>query len=85
ARPWQLGRAFEILREALPTATPVIFGRAVGRTGESIVIVPLDAADAQFADMATCIIVGSTETRLISRDGRAPLVYAPRSLAKATT
>src|SRR5207253_2540778 len=31
ARPWQLGKAFERLRGRLPAATPVMFGRAVGR------------------------------------------------------
>ena len=35
ARPWQLGRAFEVLREALPPETAVVFGRAVGRAGRA--------------------------------------------------
>jgi len=29
--------------------------------------------------MATLVIVGSAETRLVSRPGQAPLVYTPRS------
>ena len=41
ARPWQLGRAFEVLREALPPATAVVFGRAAGRADERIAVVPL--------------------------------------------
>src|SRR5262249_59642241 len=45
ARPWQLGRAFERLRRHLPEATPVIFGRAVGRTDETIMVTTL--ADAE--------------------------------------
>jgi precorrin-3B methylase len=32
--------------------------------------------------MATLIIVGSAETRLITRAGRAPLVYTPRAVEK---
>lgn len=79
ARPWQLGRAFEILRELLPPATPVIFGRAAGRPDERIAISRLDRADATAADMATCIIVGSPETRIVERAGRSSLVYSPRS------
>jgi len=79
ARPWQLERAFEILRAQLPSATPVIFGRAVGRSDERLTIVPLQNADPQETDMATCIIVGSAETRLIAREGLPPLVYSPRS------
>ena len=34
------------------------------------------------ADMATLVIVGSAETRLIPRKGRAPLVYTPRAVEK---
>jgi precorrin-3B C17-methyltransferase len=46
--------------------------------------VPLSDADPAFADMATCVIIGSPDTRLIERPGMEPLVYAPRS-AKAAT
>jgi precorrin-3B C17-methyltransferase len=84
ARPWQLGRAFELLRACLPAETPVIFGRAAGRNGERIETTTLAAADPADADMATCIIVGSPETRLIERAGLRPLVYTPRSAAEAS-
>jgi precorrin-3B C17-methyltransferase len=79
ARPWQLGRAFERLRGLLPPATPVVFGRAVGRTSEQVTVTTLAAADPNAADMTTLIIVGSGETHLIERPGRAPLVYTSRS------
>ena len=78
ARPWQLGRAFECLRGNLPGSTPVIFGRAAGRPDERIESVRLDRADPAGADMATCIIIGSAETRIIERGERSPLVYTPR-------
>lgn len=78
ARPWQLGRAFELLREILPPETPVIFGRAAGRIDEKIVVYSLAESLAENADMATCVIIGSTQTRLIERPGAAPLVYATR-------
>lgn len=84
ARPLQLGRAFEILRTVLPESVPVVFGRAAGRPDERIRIVPLSEADPGMADMATCILIGSPETRLIERPGREPLVYAPRSVKAAT-
>lgn len=80
ARPWQLGTAFKILREVLPVTTPVIFGRAVGRADEHFVVAPLGEADAQTADMATCVIIGSAETRIIERPGMDPLVYSPRGV-----
>jgi precorrin-3B C17-methyltransferase len=79
ARPWQLGTAFEHLRKRLAAATPVIFGRAIGRTDESVIVTTLAEADAASADMATLIIVGSAQTRTIARPGRPPLVYTPRA------
>jgi precorrin-3B C17-methyltransferase len=78
SRPWQLAAAFARLRAHLPGATPVVFGRAVGGPAESIAVTTLTAADAAPADMSTCIIVGSRQTRLIAREGRSPLVYTPR-------
>ena len=82
ARPWQLGAAFERLRRHLPPATPVVFGRAVGRADERVSVTTLAAADAADADMATLVIVGSRETRVIARAGRSPLVYTPRAAAE---
>lgn len=79
ARPKQLDTAFDILRGVLPAATPVVFGRAAGRPDERIDIRSLAQAKAGLADMATCVIVGSAETRTIERNGRPPLVYSPRS------
>jgi precorrin-3B C17-methyltransferase len=85
ARPWQLGKAFERLRRHLPAATPVVFGRAVGRTDERVLIATLAEADAIAADMATLIIVGSAATRLIARPDLPPLLYTPRTGAAAET
>ena len=81
ARPWQLGKAFEILREVLPGAVPVIFGRAAGRPDERITVMPLAEADASIADMATCVMIGSPETRIIARPNKPDLVYTPRFYA----
>jgi precorrin-3B C17-methyltransferase len=83
-RPWQFGKALERLRRHLPEATPVVFGRAVGRPDEHIAIVTLDTADTAKADMATLVIVGTRETRVIARPGRAPLVYTPRAAAEVS-
>jgi len=79
ARQWQLAAAFERLRPYLPATTPVVFGRAVGRGDETIAVTTLQSADASSADMATLVIVGSAETRLVPRPGHTPLVYTPRS------
>lgn len=85
ARPWQLGAALERLRRHLPQSTPVVFGRAVGRPDERMTVSSLAAADPAAADMATLVIVGSSETRTIARPGRLPLVYTPRSARAAPT
>jgi precorrin-3B C17-methyltransferase len=83
ARPWQLGAAFDLLRKHLPTTTPVIFGRAVGRADERVTVAALGAADPALADMATLVIIGSVETRAVARPGLPPLVYSPRAAARA--
>jgi precorrin-3B C17-methyltransferase / cobalt-factor III methyltransferase len=84
ARPWQLGTAIERLRRNLPPKTPVVFGRAVGRLDEQVSVATLEDADAFRADMATLVIVGSRETRVIARPGRAPLVYTPRAAVEVS-
>lgn len=81
ARPWQLDRAFELLRTQLVAATPVIFGRAIGRPDERLRVTTLAQAQGADADMATCVIVGSSETRVVERPNRPALVYTPRSSA----
>ena len=80
ARPWQLGAAFDRLRQRLPASTAVMLGRAVGRPDESVVVTTLESADPATADMSTLIIVGSAETRVVARPGGMPLVYTPRAV-----
>jgi len=84
ARPWQLGKAIERLRRHLPAATPMVFGRAVGRPDEHIDVVALAAADKAPADMATLIIVGSRDTRVVARANKTPLVYTPRAAVEVS-
>lgn len=84
ARPWQLDRAFDLLRDILPGTIPVVFGRAAGRPDEKILTVPLAEAKGAMADMATCVIIGSPETRIIERGEKPALLYSPRSFGKAS-
>jgi len=84
ARPWQFGAALERLRRHLPPSTPVVFGHAVTRPNERIEVVTLDHAETVEADMATLIIVGSRETRILTRPGKPPLVYTPRAAAEVS-
>ena len=82
ARPWQLGVAFERVGRLLPGSTPVVFGRAIGRADEHVEVTTLGAAKSTAADMATLVIVGSASTRIVAREGRTPLVYTPRAMAR---
>jgi precorrin-3B C17-methyltransferase len=84
ARPWQLGAAFDRLGRHLAATTPVIFGRAVGHANEQVEVTTLGAAKAVAADMATLVIIGSPQTRVLARPGRTPLVYTPRAIAGAS-
>ncbi|WP_353184496.1 precorrin-3B C(17)-methyltransferase [Bosea sp. (in: a-proteobacteria)] len=84
ARPWQLGEALALAAGRRAADTPVLFARAVGRPDESLRILTLAEARAAAgtADMATLVMIGASGTRLIAREGGAPYVYTPRSVAK---
>ncbi len=79
ARPEGFARVLEILNDACRDARPVIFARAVSTADEVIRIVPLSDARPEMADMRTMVLVGTSATRVIERDG-APFVYTPRSV-----
>ncbi|KAA5598179.1 precorrin-3B C(17)-methyltransferase [Blastochloris sulfoviridis] len=78
ARPWQLDRAFGLLLGVRHPATPVVFARAVSEPGEQIEIVPLGGASAERADMRTVVLVGSSQTRVVTRRRGPSYVYTPR-------
>ncbi len=79
ARPCQLGRAFELLREELPGTVPVVFASSVSDISEAIETVTLREAVAGRADMRTLVLIGSSQTRLIARAEGNAFVYTPRS------
>ena len=79
ARPTRIVEAFDLMRRRKAGATPVAFARAVGRADEKLTLTTLDEADASLADMATLIVVGSSETRFIAREGARPWMVTPRS------
>ncbi len=79
----QIRAAFDLLRRHKAAATPVMFAKAIGRAGEHIIVATLAEADPDCADMATLVIVGSSETKVIARSGGGPFVYTPRSAGRA--
>lgn len=78
SRPEGFARALEVLKECCGDTRPVIFARAVSTPEERIRVVPLPQTTPEMADMRTMVLVGSSQTRLIPRDGT-PFVYTPRS------
>jgi precorrin-3B C17-methyltransferase len=74
ARPHQVARAFDILRERKAPDTPVVFVRAAGTADASVVTATLGTASEAHADMRTLVIVGASTTRRVGR-----WVYTPRS------
>ncbi|MGI5488409.1 precorrin-2 C(20)-methyltransferase [Microtetraspora malaysiensis] len=77
SRTWQVAAARDLLLEHRAPDTPVVIGRDVGGPGESVRVVELAALDPAEIDMRTLLIVGSSTTRVVDRDGR-PVVYTPR-------
>jgi precorrin-3B C17-methyltransferase len=84
ARPWQLGRAFNLLREEVPETVPVVFASAVNNAREAIETTLLRDAVAERADMRTLVLIGSSRTKLIARGNSRPFVYTPRSAGGAS-
>jgi precorrin-3B C17-methyltransferase len=79
ARPTRITQAFDLLRTAKAPTTPVAFARAVGRADETLITTTLGEADVGFVDMATLVVIGSSETRFIARDGAGPWMLTPRA------
>lgn len=78
ARPEGFAKALAILREACGPQRIIVFARAVSTAEESVRVTTLAQARPEMADMRTLVILGSSLTRVIERQGRA-LVYTPRS------
>jgi precorrin-3B C17-methyltransferase len=79
ARPTRIMQAFDLLRTVKARTTPVAFARSVGRRDETLTLTILGEADVSLVDMSTLVIIGSSETRFIPRDGARPWMLTPRS------
>jgi precorrin-3B C17-methyltransferase len=77
ARPEGFGRALDLLRGCCEPGRVIVFARAVATPGESILTTTLAQARPEMADMRTVVLIGSSLTRVIAREGR-PFVYTPR-------
>jgi precorrin-3B C17-methyltransferase len=84
-RPWQFGRAIELIAAHRAPATPVVVATDVARAAESITIVALDELLTAAVNMRTVVIVGSSTTRWFHRPSGRPVVYTPRSYPALAT
>jgi cobalt-precorrin 5A hydrolase/precorrin-3B C17-methyltransferase len=78
ARPWQLDKALEIVREYRKSQTRVVLGRDIGRAGASLVTTTLGTLRSDQVDMRTMVIVGSSTTRGIPGGPHGEWIYTPR-------
>jgi precorrin-2 C20-methyltransferase/precorrin-3B C17-methyltransferase len=74
----QLVRALELLRAHRGPSTPVVVGRDVGGPDESVRITTLAALDPAGVDMRCLLIIGSSQTRAVTRGDGTTAVYTPR-------
>ena len=80
ARPEGFEKALDLLKRSCEKERLIMFARAVSTPEESLLTVALSDATPDMADMRTMVLLGSRQTRLISRKNAAPIVYTPRSL-----
>ena len=78
SRPWQLGRALEIVAQHRNAATPVVLGRDIGRPGQTLRTLTLGQLTPDQVDMRTMVLIGSSTTCAFSRLGGGEWVYTPR-------
>jgi len=79
SRPWQLGRALEIVAQHRVPETPVVLGRDVGRPGQTLRVTTLGQLTPDQVDMRTMVLIGSSTTRVFPRLQGVSWVYTPRS------
>ncbi|MBN0978617.1 precorrin-3B C(17)-methyltransferase [Pseudomonas hygromyciniae] len=78
SRPWQLGRALEIVAQHRVAATPVVLGRDIGRPGQTLRTLTLGQLTPDQVDMRTMVLIGSSTTCAFPRLGGGEWVYTPR-------
>ena len=78
SRPWQLGRALEIVAQHRTAQTPVVLGRDIGRPGQTLRVTTLGELTPDQVDMRTMVLIGSSTTCTFPRADGGEWVYTPR-------
>ncbi len=85
-RRTQLAWARDELLNHRPASSPVILATNLGREGENVRIVPLGELQVDDVDMLTVVIVGSSDSRVVTTGDGKSWVYTPRGYSgKETT
>ncbi len=77
SRRHQVEDARRILLEHRDAETPVVVGRDIGGTHESITVTTLAELDPSIVDMRCMLLIGSSQTRVVERAG-GTVVFTPR-------
>jgi len=77
SRTWQVGAMRDLLLEHRAASTPVVIGRDVGGASESVVVTTLGDLDPDQVDMRCLLIIGSSQTQVVDREG-GQVVFTPR-------
>lgn len=80
-RRTQLARAREILLSHRPADTPVVLAANLGRQRERLRVLTLGELDVEDVDMLTVVLVGSSQSRIVTTGDGRRWVYTPRGYA----
>jgi cobalt-precorrin 5A hydrolase/precorrin-3B C17-methyltransferase len=81
-RTTQLERAVEIFSPHRTPDTPVVIASNLGRPDEAVKIVPLPNFNPADVDMLTLVMIGSSQSRTLTRGDGNTYAYTPRGYAK---
>lgn len=76
-RTWQLEAARDLLLAGRPATTPVGIVTDAGREGEQVTLTTLGRLDPELVGMTTCVVVGSSTTRVVAGRMVTPRGYNP--------
>ena len=78
----QIVKAFEILKPYRHPHTPVVLASNLGRPEENVRVLRFDEFNPEDVDMLTLVMVGSTQSKSITRGDGKTYAYTPRGYAK---
>jgi precorrin-3B C17-methyltransferase len=74
----QIEAALAYMLRYKPGDTVAVVAASVGRSDERITVSTLAELDASVVDMRSLVVIGSSHTRRVEREGLPPVVYTPR-------